>query len=145
MILLAAASSALALVVLAVTANFWAAVLLIAVWGVASSIDDPVHRAYLNDSPSKRRATVPLLRLAAGQRGRRGDQPVLGRSADLGGYGFSLLWSGIIRALAIPFVLLSRAEHDPADTAREVASGTESGAEPGDGSSTDAAVPPTAD
>jgi MFS family permease len=145
-ILLAAASSALALVVLAVTANFWAAVLLIAVWGVASSIDDPVHRAYLNDMiPSKQRATVLSFDSLLGSAGGAAIQPVLGRSADLGGYGFSLLWSGIIQALAIPFVLLSRAEHDPADTAREVASGTETDAEPGDGSSTDAALPPAAD
>ncbi|HEU4755545.1 MAG TPA: MFS transporter [Agromyces sp.] len=149
-ILLAAASSALALVVLAVTANFWAAVLLIAVWGVASSIDDPVHRAYLNDMiPSKQRATVLSFDSLLGSAGAAAIQPVLGRSADLGGYGFSLLWSGIIQALAIPFVLLSRAEHDPADTAREVRSGaepgTESGAERGGGPSTDAAVPPTAD
>ena len=32
---------------------------LVAVWGIASAIDDPVHRAYLNDMiPSKQRATV---------------------------------------------------------------------------------------
>lgn len=145
-ILLAAASSALALVVLAVTANFWAAVLLIAVWGVASSIDDPVHRAYLNDMiPSRQRATVLSFDSLLGSAGGAAIQPVLGRTADLGGYGFSLLWSGVIQALAIPFVLLSRAEHDPADTAHEVASGTESGAQAGDESSTDAAVPPAAD
>lgn len=141
-ILLATGSSALALVVLAVTANFWAAILLIAVWGVASSIDDPVHRAYLNDMiPSKQRATVLSFDSLLGSAGGAAIQPVLGRSADLGGYGFSLLWSGIIQALAIPFVLLSRAERDPADTAREV----ESTAQPGDAPSTDAALPPTAD
>ena len=141
-ILLAAASSALALVVLAVTANFWAAMLLIAVWGVASSIDDPVHRAYLNDMiPSKQRATVLSFDSLLGSAGGAAIQPVLGRAADLGGYGFSLLWSGVIQALAIPFILLSRAEHDPADTAREVASGAPPGAQP----ATDAAVPPTAD
>lgn len=141
-ILLAAASSALALVVLAVTANFWAAMLLIAVWGVASSIDDPVHRAYLNDMiPSKQRATVLSFDSLLGSAGGAAIQPVLGRAADLGGYGFSLLWSGVIQALAIPFILLSRAEHDPADTAREVTTGAKAGGEP----ATDAAVPPTAD
>jgi len=34
-----------------------------------------------------------------------------------GGYGFSLLWGGIISTIAIPFLAASRAQRDPADTA----------------------------
>jgi hypothetical protein len=49
-----------------------------------------------------------------------------------------MLWSGVIQALAIPFVLLSRAEHDPADTAREVTPGPQPSEEP----RTDATLPP---
>jgi MFS family permease len=138
-ILLATISSAVVLVALAFTTNFWIALVLLAAWGIASSIDDPVHRAYLNDMiPSKQRATVLSFDSLLGSAGGVVFQPLLGRSADLGGYGGSMLWSGVITAIAAPFVFLSRAQEDPADTAREVAS-----APPGDGPASDAATPPT--
>ncbi|MEI5583459.1 MULTISPECIES: MFS transporter [unclassified Agromyces] len=141
-ILLSTLTSAAVLIALAVSANFWVAVALIALWGISSSIDDPVHRAYLNDMiPSKQRATVLSFDSLLGSAGGAAIQPILGRSADLGGYGFSMLWSGVIQTFAVPFILLSRAQHDPADTAREVASAPE----PGGGSATDAALPPPAD
>ena len=90
-------------------------------WGIASAIDDPVHRAYLNDMiPSKQRATVLSFDSLMGSGGGVVFQPVLGRVADVGGYGASMIWSGVISAVAIPFVLLSRAQHSPADTAQEV-------------------------
>ena len=95
--------------------------LLVAVWGIASALDDPVHRAYLNDMiPSKQRATVLSFDSLMGSAGGVVVQPVLGRVADVGGYGTSLIWSGAISAVAVPFVLLSRRERPPADTAREV-------------------------
>ncbi len=101
--------------------NFWVAIALVAVWGIASAIDDPVHRAYLNDMiPSKQRATVLSFDSLMGSGGGVVFQPVLGRVADVGGYGASLIWSGVITAVAVPFVLLSRAQHSPADTARDV-------------------------
>ncbi len=40
--------------------------------------------------------------------------------ADVGGYGASMLWGGVITAIAIPFMLLGRGQHSPADTARDV-------------------------
>ena len=120
-ILLATVSSSVVLVALAFTTNFWIAIVLLAVWGIASSIDDPVHRAYLNDMiPSKQRATVLSFDSLLGSAGGAVFQPILGRSADLGGYGASLLWSGVINAIATPFLLLSRAQRPPADTAVEV-------------------------
>ena len=120
-ILLATVSSSLVLVALAFTTNFWIAIVLLAVWGIASSIDDPVHRAYLNDMiPSKQRATVLSFDSLLGSAGGVVFQPILGRSADLGGYGASLLWSGVINAIATPFLLLSRGQRPPADTAVEV-------------------------
>jgi MFS family permease len=138
-ILLSTLTSALVLVALFFSANFWVAIVLIALWGVSSSIDDPVHRAYLNDMiPSKQRATVLSFDSLLGSAGSAAIQPVLGRTADLGGYGFSMLWSGLVQLLAVPFVLLSRAEHDPADTAREVTPGPQ----PGDEPTADAATPP---
>ena len=139
-ILLATVSSALVLIALAFTTNFWLAVVLLAVWGIASSIDDPVHRAYLNDMiPSKQRATVLSFDSLLGSAGGVVFQPILGRSADLGGYGASLMWSGLIAALATPFVLLSRAQKSPADTANAVTDAPQ-----GDEATTDASTPPTA-
>jgi len=120
-ILLATVSSALVLIGLGLVRNFWVAVALVALWGIASAIDDPVHRAYLNDMiPSKQRATVLSFDSLMGSGGGVVFQPVLGRVADVGGYGASMLWSGLISAAAVPFILLSRAQNSPADTAREV-------------------------
>lgn len=137
-ILLATVSSAVVLVALAFTTNFWIAIVLIAAWGIASSIDDPVHRAYLNDMiPSKQRATVLSFDSLLGSAGGAVFQPILGRSADLGGYGASMLWSGVIAAIATPFVLLSRAERPPADTAVAVTATAPAGDEP----ATDATPP----
>ena len=142
-ILLATVSSAAVLVALAFTTNFWVAIVLLAVWGIASSIDDPVHRAYLNDMiPSKQRATVLSFDSLLGSAGGAVFQPILGRSADLGGYSASMLWSGAIAAIATPFVLLSRAQRPPADTVLEV---TPSEAKAGDESVSDAASPPSPD
>lgn len=117
-ILLSTVTSVAVLVGLGLVQHFWAAVALVMVWGVMSSIDDPVHRAYLNDMiPSKQRATVLSFDSLMSSGGGAIAQPALGRSADIGGYGFSLLLGGIVSAAAIPFVLLSRAQHSPADTA----------------------------
>jgi MFS family permease len=140
-ILLATLSSAAVLVALAFTTNFWVAIVLLAVWGIASSIDDPVHRAYLNDMiPSKQRATVLSFDSLLGSAGGVVFQPILGRSADLGGYSASMLWSGVITAVAVPFVLLSRARRPAADTVLAV---TPSGTAAGDAPVTDASPPPS--
>ncbi|GAA5200318.1 MFS transporter [Microbacterium jejuense] len=120
-ILLATVASALVLIGLGFVQNFWFAVVLVALWGIASALDDPVHRAYLNDMiPSKQRATVLSFDSLMGSAGGVVFQPALGRAADVGGYGTSLIWSGVISAVAVPFVLLSRAQRAPADTARQV-------------------------
>ena len=42
-------------------------------------------------------------------------QPVLGRTADVWGYAPSYLVGAGISALALPFLLLSRLQNDPAD------------------------------
>ena len=115
-ILIATLTSVVVLIGLGLVQEFWVAVVLVALWGVTSAIDDPVHRAYLNDLiPSKQRATVLSFDSLLGSAGSTAFQPVLGRSADIGGYGFSLLLSGALSAIAVPFVLLSRAQHAPAD------------------------------
>jgi MFS family permease len=123
-ILLATVSSAVVLLGLGLVRNFWVAIALVAVWGIASAIDDPVHRAYLNDMiPSKQRATVLSFDSLMGSAGGVVFQPALGRVADVSGYGASLIWSSVLSVIAVPFVLLSRAQHDAADTARAVNDG----------------------
>jgi MFS family permease len=100
------------------TTNFWIALAILIVWGVASSIDDPIRRAYLNELiPSKQRATVLSFESLMGNVGGIGIQPALGRVADLSGYAFSLAIGGVISAVAVPFMLLSRKQNAPADTA----------------------------
>lgn len=120
-ILLAAVTSALVLVTFGFVQNFWIAIGLVALWGIASAIDDPVHRAYLNAMiPSKQRATVLSFDSLMGSAGGVVIQPALGRVADISGYAVSLLWSGVISAAAIPFILLSRAAGSPADVGETV-------------------------
>ena len=44
-----------------------------------------------------------------------GIQPALGRVADLSGYGISMAVGGVISAVAVPFLWLSRRQNSPAD------------------------------
>jgi MFS family permease len=100
------------------TTNFWIALVILTVWGVASSIDDPIRRAYMNGLiPSSARATVLSFESLMGNVGGIGIQPALGRVADLSGYAFSLVVGGVISAVAVPFIALSRAQKSPADIA----------------------------
>ena len=48
-------------------------------------------------------------------------QPVLGRAADVWGYGSSYVLGAGISALALPFILWSRRQDAPADTAAGMA------------------------
>jgi len=115
-LLIAGALGVVLLLLLGLTPNFWIALALLTVWGIASSIDDPIRRAYFNDLiPSKQRATVLSFESLMGNLGGIGIQPALGRVADLGGYAFSLVIGGVISAIAVPFIALSRAQKAPAD------------------------------
>lgn len=118
LLLASTATSAAVLVAFFFVQQLWVAIALLAAWGIASSIGQPAQRAYLNDMiPSQQRATVLSFHSLLGSAGGVVIQPALGRAADVGGYGLSLLWGGVISALALPFLALSRAQHDPADTA----------------------------
>lgn len=98
--------------------QLWLAIVLLAAWGLTTSVAQPAQRSYLNDMiPSAQRATVLSFHSLLGSAGGIGTQPALGRAADLNGYGFSLLLGGVISACALPFLALSRAQRDPADGA----------------------------
>ena len=79
----------------------------------------PIRQAYLNDMiPSQQRATVLSFDSLMGSTGGVVVQPVLGRAADVYSYSTSLVLGGLVELLAVPFLLLSRRERSPADTAR---------------------------
>jgi MFS family permease len=115
-VLLSACAGVLLLLSLGLTRNFWVALVLLTLWGMSSAIEGPVLQAYVNDLiPSKQRATVLSFNSLMGNVGGVAIQPALGRTADLGGYPFSLVVSGAISAVAIPFLFLSRRQNAAAD------------------------------
>ncbi|MEF3404532.1 MFS transporter [Agromyces sp. CCNWLW203] len=117
-IILSLVVSTLVLLALGVNRNFWIALVLLTVWGLVDAAAGPVQQAYLNDMiPSQQRATVLSFDSLLGSTGGAVIQPVLGRSADLWGYPGSLVVSGGIQALAVPFLWLSRRQGSPADVA----------------------------
>ena len=110
--------SSVALVLLGFAPALWIAVVLIAVWGLVFAANGPVRQAYLNDMiPSKQRATVLSFDSLMGSTGGVALQPALGRVADVYTYGLSFVLSGVFAVVSVPFLLASRRERSPADTA----------------------------
>ena len=100
------------------TRNFWVALGLLAVWGVAFAAIMPVRQAFLNDMiPSKQRATVLSFDSLMGNVGGIGIQPALGRAADVHGYAASLAIGGVVQLLALPCLVASRRRAGRADRA----------------------------
>ncbi|TFC06979.1 MFS transporter [Cryobacterium adonitolivorans] len=108
--------SVVSLVVLGLNSLFWLAVVFLMVWGFVFAVAEPVRQAYLNDMiPSKQRATVLSFDSLFGSLGGVFIQPALGRSADLWGYGASLMIGGLVELIGVPIMLASRRQNDPAD------------------------------
>lgn len=97
--------------------NFWAVLVLLALWGTMSAATGPVRQAYFNALiPSAQRATVLSTDNLLASAGGVVIQPGLGKAADAWSYGpFYLLGAGI-QLLVLPFILLARAEHASAET-----------------------------
>jgi len=116
-LLCATAFSAVILVLVGLLHLFWAAIVLIVLWGLAFAATTPIRQAYMNGMiPSSQRATILSFDSMVGSAGGVVAQPALGRSADVWSYGTSYVISGVLSALALPFLLLSRKEKAPADT-----------------------------
>ncbi|MBP1136344.1 MFS family permease [Arthrobacter sp. PvP023] len=110
--------AAVILVVLGFTHVFWAALLLLTLWAVVDAAGVPVRQAYLNDMiASKQRATVLSFDSLIGSSGGVVVQPLLGRAADAYGYAASLAIGGVIQLVSVPFLLASRRQGSPADSA----------------------------
>jgi len=107
----------LALGLIGVVESFWAVVGLIVVWGLVFATSMPIRQTYLNGlNPSRQRATILSFDSLMASSGGVWAQPVLGRAADVWGYGPSYLMGAGISALALPFLVLSRREKAAADT-----------------------------
>lgn len=96
--------------------NFYIAIILVSVWGMMFAAVAPVRQAYMNGIiASKQRATVLSFDSLVGNSGSTIVQPVLGKTADVYGYGTSLLCGGIIQLFALPFLYASRRLQNSAD------------------------------
>jgi MFS family permease len=126
-VILASLLSVLSLVVLGLNSLFWLAVIMLMVWGFVFAVAEPVRQAYLNDMiPSKQRATVLSFDSLFGSLGGVVIQPALGRSADIWGYGASLMIGGLVELVGVPILLASRRQQDPADIRTDNADATPS-------------------
>ena len=115
-LLLATAGSVAALIGVGLTDNFWVAITFIVLWALLYSMAFPMRQAYINALiPSEQRATVLSFDALIGSAGGVVTQPVLGRVADVNGYGASYLVSAVVEGLAIPFIALAHRERAQAD------------------------------
>jgi MFS family permease len=117
-LVMATAVSTMTLALMGVFENFWAVLGLVVVWALLFAAEEPIRQTYLNGLiPSRQRATILSFDSLLSSSGGVVAQPVLGRAADVWGYGASYVFSAVISASALPFILLSRRQDDRADTA----------------------------
>jgi MFS family permease len=117
----AEAAGIVTLALIGVLQHFWVALGLIVVWGLLSSAALPIRRAYLNGLiPSEQRATILSFDSLLGSTGGVAVQPALGRAADVWGYGTSYVLGAAMSTLALPFIVLSRRQNQPADTVEQI-------------------------
>ncbi len=110
------ALSCLVLIALGFIHNFYAALLLVSIWGMTFAAVSPVRQAYLNGMiPSRQRATVLSFDSLMGNSGSIAVQPALGKAADAYSYGTSLLFGGLLQIISLPFIIASRIRNHPAD------------------------------
>jgi MFS family permease len=104
------------LVLIGVSASFVFVIALLTVSSILASIERPLRQAFINGViPSPQRATVLSFDSLMGSTGGVVLQPVLGRAADVYGYGASYVIAAGIETLAVPFVLLARRERAKSD------------------------------
>jgi MFS family permease len=115
-LLIGAMLNVVLLVLLGLSGNFYVALFLLAAWALVFAVASPLRQTYLNGLiPSEQRATVLSFDSLMGSAGGVIAQPVLGRVADVNGYGAAYIVSAGIQALALPFILLARRENAVSD------------------------------
>jgi MFS family permease len=118
------------LAVIGLTGSFVAALVLLTLWAMVFAIEAPLRQAFINGViSSEQRATVLSFDSLMGSAGGAVAQPVLGRVADVYGYGPSYLVTGVIQAIAIPFTIVARRANAPSDP---IEPGPTAEAEPGE-------------
>ena len=101
--LAAAILSVVALALVGVTTSFVVALVIVAAWCIVLAVEEPMRRSFINGLiPSEQRATVLSFDSLMGSAGGVVAQPVLGRTADVAGYGTSYLASAAIQAVRDP-------------------------------------------
>ena len=117
-LILSGTMSAAILALLGLVGLFWLALVLLVLWGLVFAAELPIRQAYLNDMiPSKQRATVLSFDSLMDSSGGVVIQPVLGRAADVYSYSASFVLGALLQLAAVPFLIGSRRQHAPADTA----------------------------
>jgi MFS family permease len=120
-LLAAEAAGLVTLALMGLLQHLWVVLGLIVVWGLLSSAAIPIRRAYLNGLiPSEQRATILSFDSLLGSTGGVAVQPALGRAADVWGYGTSYVLGAAVSVLALPFIVLSRRQNEPADTVERI-------------------------
>ena len=121
----AALVGAIVLGVVGLIPHFWAAIVLLMLWGLVFATVMPVRQAFVNGLiPSDQRATVLSFDSLMGSAGGVVLQPILGRAADVWGYPASYLACAAIQAAALPltsFARRTRAVSDPLSATDEPA------------------------
>jgi MFS family permease len=116
-LILTAGLSVVTLGLIGVFESFWAVIGLICAWGLLFAATSPIRQSYINGMiPSQQRATILSFDSMMSSTGGVWAQPVLGRAADAWGYPASYLISAGISFFALPCLLLSRRQNNPADT-----------------------------
>ncbi len=118
-----ASTSVLTLALIGIVDSFWGVIGLTVVWALLFAASMPIRQTYMNGMiPSRQRATILSFDSLMDSSGGVWAQPVLGRAADVWGYGPSYVMSAGISALALPFLALSRRQNNKADTIEAVGS-----------------------
>lgn len=108
--------TAVILLLVSLTNNFWIAIILIFLWGLLFAGLSPIRQAYINGIiPSSQRATVLSFDSLVGSTGGVFMQPVLGKIADIYSYSASYMIAGIIQMGSLPFIYLARKQKAKSD------------------------------
>lgn len=108
--------TAVILLLVSLTNNFWIALILIFLWGLLFAGLSPIRQAYINGIiPSSQRATVLSFDSLVGSTGGVFIQPILGKIADIYSYSASYMIAGIIQMGSLPFVYLARKQKAKSD------------------------------
>ena len=109
--------TAVILLLVSLTNNFWIALILIFLWGLLFAGLSPIRQAYINGIiPSSQRATVLSFDSLVGSTGGVFIQPALGKIADIYSYSASYMIAGIIQMGSLPFIYLARKQKAKSDT-----------------------------